>query len=53
MGTTKPRRVSAVLALPRQVRRVGAYVQSIVAAMTGNASFPKGDWSQVVTLLVT
>jgi hypothetical protein len=40
MAITKPRHVSAVLKLPRRVKNIGAYVQSIVAAMTGNPSFP-------------
>jgi hypothetical protein len=39
MAVTKPRHVSAVLNLPRRVKNVGAYANSILAAMTGNASF--------------
>lgn len=40
MATTKPRHVSAVLKLPRRVKDIGAYTQSIITSMTGNSSFP-------------
>ena len=40
MAAIKLRHVSAVLKLPRRVSDVGSYSQSIVAAMTGNPSFP-------------
>jgi hypothetical protein len=40
MATTKPRHISAVLKLPKRVKDVGAYAQSILDAMTGNSSFP-------------
>ena len=39
-ATTKPRHVSAVLKLPRRVKNIGSYTTSLLAAMTGNASFP-------------
>jgi energy-converting hydrogenase Eha subunit A len=40
MAATKPRHVSTGLNLPSRVTNIGACAQSILAALTANASFP-------------
>jgi hypothetical protein len=40
MASTAIKHTSAVLKLPRRVKNIGSFAQSILTAMTGNASFP-------------